>query len=105
MGSTPASRTRFPARHSTSTGFALRSMTHPPERFGGIARLVTTTGLARLQAAHVCVVGVGGVGSHAAHMLARAGVRRMRLIDFDNVSLSSLNRHATWTSPCAGASA
>ena len=34
-----------------------------------------------------------GVGSHAAHMLLRAGVGRMRLVDFDQVSLSSLNRH------------
>ena len=42
----------------------------------------------------VVVVGLGGVGSHAAHMLARAGVSRIRLIDFDNVTLSSLNRHA-----------
>ena len=37
---------------------------------------------------------MGGVGSHAAHMLARAGVRKMRLIDFDMLTLSSLNRHA-----------
>ncbi len=40
------------------------------------------------------VVGVGGVGSHAANMLIRSGVRRIRLIDFDQVTLSSLNRHA-----------
>ena len=33
-------------------------------------------------------------GSHAAHMLARCGVERLRLIDFDQVTLSSLNRHA-----------
>jgi len=38
-----------------------------------------------------------GVGSHAAHMLLRSGVGRLRLIDFDQVSLSSLNRHATAT--------
>ncbi|CAN0387191.1 unnamed protein product, partial [Hapterophycus canaliculatus] len=46
----------------------------------------------------VIVVGLGGVGSHAAHMLARSGVKRLRVIDFDQVSLSSLNRHAvaTW---------
>lgn len=34
-----------------------------------------------------------GVGSHAAHMLLRAGVGKLRLVDFDQVSLSSLNRH------------
>ena len=45
----------------------------------------------------VVVVGVGGVGSHAAMALLRAGVGRMRVVDFDRVSLSSLNRHAVAT--------
>ncbi|KAI9223714.1 hypothetical protein BC828DRAFT_375256 [Blastocladiella britannica] len=54
-------------------------------------------GMARVRAARVVVVGVGGVGSHAAHMLARAGVGRVRVIDFDMVTLSSLNRHAVAT--------
>jgi len=45
----------------------------------------------------VCVVGLGGVGSHCAHALVRAGVGRLRLVDFDRVSLSSLNRHAVAT--------
>ena len=45
----------------------------------------------------VIVVGLGGVGSHAAHLLLRGGVARLRLIDFDQVTLSSLNRHATAT--------
>jgi tRNA A37 threonylcarbamoyladenosine dehydratase len=38
-----------------------------------------------------------GVGSHAAHLLLRSGVGKLRLIDFDQVSLSSLNRHALAT--------
>ena len=50
-----------------------------------------------IEASYVVVVGLGGVGSHAAHMLARAGVGRLRLIDFDQVTLSSLNRHAVAT--------
>ena len=37
---------------------------------------------------------VGGVGSHAANMLVRSGIQKIRIIDFDQVSLSSLNRHA-----------
>ena len=41
------------------------------------------------------VVGLGGVGSHCAHALLRTAViGKLRLIDFDRVSLSSLNRHA-----------
>jgi len=39
-------------------------------------------------------VGLGGVGSHAVNMLVRSGVAKVRLIDFDQVTLSSLNRHA-----------
>lgn len=45
----------------------------------------------------VAIIGLGGVGSHCAHALVRAGVRRLRLVDFDRVSLSSLNRHAVAT--------
>ncbi len=45
----------------------------------------------------VLVVGLGGVGSHTAHMLARSGVKYLRLVDFDQVTLSSLNRHAVAT--------
>ncbi|KAK7042380.1 ubiquitin-protein ligase molybdopterin-converting factor [Favolaschia claudopus] len=43
----------------------------------------------------VVVVGCGGVGSWAAVMLVRSGISKIRLIDFDYVTLSSLNRHAT----------
>ena len=54
-------------------------------------------GAARLGEAFVIVVGLGGVGSHVANMLVRSGVGRVRLIDFDQVTLSSLNRHAVAT--------
>ena len=45
-----------------------------------------------LAAAHVVVVGVGGVGAYAAEMIARAGVGRMTLVDGDVVSESNINR-------------
>lgn len=35
--------------------------------------------------AFVVVVGLGGVGSHCAHLLLRSGVGKLRLIDFDQV--------------------
>lgn len=54
-------------------------------------------GQAEVEKSFVVVVGLGGVGSHAAHMLVRSGIGRLRLIDFDNVTLSSLNRHAVAT--------
>ncbi|KAJ8325184.1 hypothetical protein O5D80_006134 [Batrachochytrium dendrobatidis] len=51
-------------------------------------------GVAKCRKSFVIVVGLGGVGSHAAHMLVRSGIEHVRLIDFDQVTLSSLNRHA-----------
>ncbi|KAI8030161.1 tRNA threonylcarbamoyladenosine dehydratase 2 [Camellia lanceoleosa] len=48
----------------------------------------------KVSASYVVVIGLGGVGSHAASMLLRSGVGRLLLVDFDQVSLSSLNRHA-----------
>jgi tRNA threonylcarbamoyladenosine dehydratase len=64
------------------------------ERFAGIERLYGTGSLERLQAAHVCVVGVGGVGSWAAEALARSGIGRLTLIDADDVCLSNTNRQS-----------
>ena len=58
---------------------------------------LTPAGLAKVRGAAVVVVGCGGVGSHCCAALARSGVARIRLVDFDQVSLSSLNRHAVAT--------
>lgn len=48
--------------------------------------------MARLAAAHVLVVGTGGVGAYAAEMLVRAGVGVLTLVDADSVSVTNLNR-------------
>ena len=61
-------------------------------RFGGLARLYGTAGAARIRAAHVAVVGIGGVGSWAAEALARSGVAQLTLIDLDHVAESNVNR-------------
>ncbi len=61
-------------------------------RFGGIARLYGAHGLARLRAAHVLVVGIGGVGSWTAEALARTGVGTITLVDLDEVCVSNANR-------------
>ncbi|TAK90287.1 MAG: tRNA threonylcarbamoyladenosine dehydratase [Burkholderiaceae bacterium] len=61
-------------------------------RFGGIARLYGSAGAARIAQAHVCVVGIGGVGSWTAESLARSGVGQLTLIDLDQVAESNLNR-------------
>lgn len=62
------------------------------EQFARIERLIGADGLERLQQAHVVVVGLGAVGSYAVEGLARAGVGRLRLVDFDEVHPSNLNR-------------
>ena len=61
-------------------------------RFGGIGRLYGAAALARFRAAHVCVVGVGGVGSWIVEALARSAIGELTLIDLDNVSESNINR-------------
>ena len=62
------------------------------QRFGGIGRLYGAAALPRLAAAHVCVVGVGGVGSWVVEGLARSGVGALTLIDLDDVCLTNVNR-------------
>lgn len=54
--------------------------------------LIGEAGLARLAAARVAVIGLGGVGSAAAEQLCRAGVGHLTLVDFDEVRESNLNR-------------
>ncbi|KAG8715397.1 hypothetical protein FRC08_010643 [Ceratobasidium sp. 394] len=53
--------------------------------------------MSKVRGGRVIIVGCGGVGSWAAVMLIRSGVSNLRLIDFDMVTLSSLNRHAVAT--------
>lgn len=61
-------------------------------RFGGVDRAYGGGTVARLSAAHVCVIGLGGVGSWAVEALARSGVGRLTLIDLDHVVESNINR-------------
>jgi tRNA A37 threonylcarbamoyladenosine dehydratase len=62
------------------------------DRFGGVGRLYGRAALERLHAAHVCVIGVGGVGSWAVEGLARSGVGALTLIDLDDVCVTNVNR-------------
>lgn len=61
-------------------------------RFGGIARLYGAAALQRFRNAHVCIVGVGGVGSWAVEALARSAIGRITMIDLDNLAESNINR-------------
>ena len=54
-------------------------------------------GMEKLKSQYIVVVGAGGVGSWVVTMLVRSGCTKIRVIDFDQVSLSSLNRHSCAT--------
>jgi len=66
--------------------------TNTNRRFNGLYSLYGEQGLACLQAAHVVVIGVGGVGSWAVEALARNAVGSITMIDMDVVSESNINR-------------
>lgn len=56
------------------------------------ALLVGEEGVAKIANKHITIVGCGGVGGYTAIMLARAGVEKMKIVDFDIVSPSNINR-------------
>ena len=62
------------------------------QRFGGIQRLYGKQASKILQDLHVCVVGLGGVGSWAVEALARTGIGQITMIDYDTVSIGNINR-------------
>lgn len=60
--------------------------------FAGIARLYGNDAYALIKNMHVCVVGIGGVGSWVVEALARSAVGKITLIDYDTIALSNVNR-------------
>ncbi len=71
-------------------------------RFGGIERLYGQPGLRRLNQSHVCVIGIGGVGSWVAESLARSAVGQITLVDLDVVAESNINRQLVATADQIG---
>lgn len=61
-------------------------------RFGGIARLYGQDALDRFAQSHICVIGIGGVGSWAVEALARTGMGKITLIDMDDICVTNINR-------------
>ncbi len=54
--------------------------------------LLGSAGFARLRDAFIVVAGMGAVGSYAAESLVRAGAHNLRVVDFDVISESNINR-------------
>ena len=74
-------------------------LAQPPEttyvlhrRFDRMGRLVGDEAMKKLMNTHVMIVGIGGVGSWAAESLARSGVGRITIVDFDEVCITNTNR-------------
>ncbi|TVP96427.1 MAG: hypothetical protein EA374_01415 [Acholeplasmatales bacterium] len=61
-------------------------------RFAANAGILSAETLAAIQAVHVLIVGLGGLGGHVANSLVRLGVRRLTLVDPDVFEVSNLNR-------------
>src|SRR5688572_16441865 len=61
-------------------------------RWDRMGRLVGDAAMEKLWRSHVLVVGLGGVGSWAAEAVARSGVGRITLVDFDAVCVTNSNR-------------
>jgi len=62
------------------------------DAFAGINRLYGNEAYALIRKMHVCVIGIGGVGSWVVEALARSAVGRITLIDFDTIAESNINR-------------
>lgn len=85
MSALPAGAVGLPRPHTDDDADLER-------RFGGLRRLYGDAAYRRIRAAHVAIVGVGGVGSWTAEALARSGVAALTLVDLDHVSESNVNR-------------
>lgn len=78
--------------HDHCQGAEIMTRDFPP-RFTRTIDLYGEEGFARLRQGGAMVVGLGGVGAHTVVALARSGIGRLKLIDFDRITVSSLNRH------------
>lgn len=71
-------------------------------RFHRTILLLGDAGVEKLKQAHVAIFGLGGVGSYAAESLARAGVGKLTLVDFDKVGVTNINRQSLAFSDTVG---
>lgn len=71
-------------------------------RFSRTELLLGDEGLKKLQQATVAIIGVGGVGSFTAEALARCGVGKLILVDYDDICLTNINRQLHALSPTIG---
>jgi tRNA threonylcarbamoyladenosine dehydratase len=73
-------------------------------RFERASRLFGSAAMQKLAESHIAVFGLGGVGSYAVEGLARSGVGRLTLVDFDRVCITNINRQLQALSGTVGRS-
>lgn len=61
-------------------------------QFVRLEMLIGQENMDRLKSAHVVIYGIGGVGSFVAEAMARSGLGKLTLVDFDTVAESNINR-------------
>jgi len=66
--------------------------------------LIGKDGVERLRQSNVAIIGIGGVGGYTCEMLARAGVGRLTLVDFDIVDTTNINRQVVADTTTVGKS-
>lgn len=66
--------------------------TDDQQRFGGLIRLYGLRAFRLIQASHILIIGIGGVGSWAAEALTRSGVGSLTLMDMDDICITNTNR-------------
>ena len=62
------------------------------KRFASLSRLYGQLAYDELKSLHIAVIGLGGVGSWCVEALARSGIGKITLIDYDDICLSNINR-------------
>jgi len=62
------------------------------DRFSRIRRLIGNNNFNELQCKKITIIGLGAVGSYVVEALARAGLSNIRVVDFDVIKISNINR-------------
>lgn len=72
------------------------------EQFLRIERFIGSEALERLEKKTVAVAGIGAVGGFAAEALVRSGIGRIKILDFDTISETNINRQIIATHKTVG---
>lgn len=71
-------------------------------RFSGVSRIYGDIAFQNFQNAHICIIGLGGVGSWVVEAFARSAIGSITLVDLDHVAESNINRQLQATSETLG---